>query len=486
VELVANESLRRWLVLALTVTAQFMVILDVAVVVVALPAMKDDLGFSQEGVQWVVTAYSIIFGGALLLGGRLADLLGRRRVFMIGIAVFTVGSVLSGLAWSEAALIGARGIQGFGGALLSPAALSIIITTFAEGRERNRALGIWGAAAAGGGSAGVLLGGLLTEYAGWPWIFYINIPVGIAVLVATPFLLQESRGFLSHRHFDLAGAATVTSGLMLLVYALTYAGEHAWGSASTIGLLVAAGALIAAFVAIEWRSPAPLLPLRLFRLRSLSAANATMVTVGALAFGNFFLITLYLQEVLQYSAIETGVAFIAITLAIGTFSNVGQALTSRIGVRRVLTVGLLMAAASIGLYARMPADGQYFWDVFPALVLGGIGLGLAFVPVTIAALQGVQPVDAGIASGLINTSRQIGGAIGIAAVTTIAATVTAGDLDANPAAQAAALTDGFHASFVVLAGVALVGAAIAGVFLRQPPRLDEQRLDDAVVLEEAA
>ena len=251
-------------------------------------------------------------------------------------------------------------------------------------------------------------------------------------------------------------------------------------------MLAAAGALIAAFIAIEWRSPAPLLPLRLFRVRTLSAANATMVTVGALAFGNFFLITLYLQEVLHYSAIETGVAFIAITLAIGIFSNVGQALTSRIGVRRVLTIGLLMAAASIGLYARMPADGHYFWDVFPALVLGGIGLGLSFVPVTIAALQGVQPADAGIAAGLINTTRQIGGAVGIAAVTTIAATVTAGDLDANPAAHAAALTDGFHTSFVVLAGIALVGAAIAGVFLRPQPRPDEQRLDDVVVLEEAA
>jgi EmrB/QacA subfamily drug resistance transporter len=377
-------------------------------------------------------------------------------------------------------------VQGFGGALLSPAALSIIITTFAEGRERNRALGIWGAAAAGGGSAGVLLGGLLTEYAGWPWIFYVNLPVGLAVLAATPFLLRESRGFLGHRHFDLAGAATVTGGLMLLVYGLVYAGEHAWSDPATIGLLAAAGALIAAFLAIEWRSPAPLLPLRLFRLRSLSAANATMVTVGALAFGNFFLITLYLQEVLRYSAIQTGIAFIAITLAIGTFSNVGQALTSRIGVRRVLTIGLLMAAASIGLYARMPADGHYFWDVFPALILGGIGLGLSFVPVTIAALQGVQPVDAGIASGLINTTRQIGGAVGIAAVTTIAATVTAGDLDANPAARAAALTDGFHTSFVVLAGIALVGAAIAGVFLRPPRPADQERFDDVVVLEEAA
>ena len=481
-ELTVNESLRRWLVLALTVTAQFMVILDVAVVVVALPAIKDDLGFSQEGVQWVVTAYSILFGGTLLLGGRLADLLGRRRVFAIGIAIFTVGSLLSGLAWSETALVGARAIQGFGGALLSPAALSIIITTFAEGRERNRALGIWGAAAAGGGSAGVLLGGVLTEYAGWPWIFYVNLPVGIAALAATPFLLHESRGFLQHRHFDLAGAATVTGGLMLLVYGLIYGGQHPWGSPETIGLLVGAAALLAAFVAIEWRSPAPLLPLRLFRSPSLSAANATMVTIGALAFGNFFLVTLYLQDVLRFSAIETGVAFIAITLSIGTFSNVGQYLATRIGVRRVLSVGLVLASASILLYARMPADGHYFWDVFPALVIGGIGLGLSFVPVTIAALQGVQPVDAGIASGLINTTRQIGGAVGIAAVTTIAATVTAGDT-ALPRTEA--LNDGYQAAFYALAAVALAGAAIAGVFLR-PPRAEEPELVDAVPLQDAA
>jgi EmrB/QacA subfamily drug resistance transporter len=482
VDVTLNESLRRWLVLTLTVTAQFMVILDVAVVVVALPAMKDDLGFSQEGVQWVVTAYSILFAGTLLLGGRLADLLGRRRVFAAGIAVFTIGSLLSGLAWSEAALVGARAVQGFGGALLSPAALSIIITTFAEGRERNRALGIWGAAAAGGGSAGVLLGGVLTSYASWPWIFYVNLPIGIATLVATPFLLRESRGFLQHRHFDLAGAATVTGGLMLLVYGLVYGGEHPWGSAETIGILAAAAVLLSAFVAIEWRSPAPLLPLRLFRLTSLSAANATMITIGALAFGNFFLVTLYLQDVLHFSAIETGVAFIAITLSILVFSNVGQYLATRIGVRRVLSVGLVLASASILLYARMPADGHYFWDVFPALVVGGIGLGLSFVPVTIAALQGVQPVDAGVASGLINTTRQIGGAVGIAAVTTIAATVTAGH-DAAP--RAVALNDGYQAAFYVLAAVALAGAAIAGVFLR-PPRAEEPELIDAVPLQDAA
>ena len=480
----ASDQTRRWLVLALTVTAQFMVILDVAVVIVALPEIKNDLGFSQEGVQWVVTAYSIVFAGTLLLGGRLADLLGRRRIFAAGVAVFAIGSLLSGIAWSEAALVGARALQGFGGALLSPAALAIIITTFSEGRERNRALGIWGGAAAAGGSAGVLLGGLLTSYAGWPWIFYINLPVAIITLAATPLLLAESRGFLTHRHFDVAGAATVTAGLMTLVYGLTYAGEHAWGDAQTIALLASSAVLLAAFFLIEWRSKAPLLPLRLLRSRTLSAANATMIGVGALAFGNFFLVTLYLQDVLGYSAIETGVAFIAITLSIGVFSNIGPVLASRYGVRRVLSSGMALSALGVLLYAQMPAGGQYFWDVFPALIVTGIGLGLTFVPVTIAALQGVSPADAGIASGLINTTRQIGGAVGIAAVTTIAATVAANDTGVT---HAEALTHGFHAAFYALAAIALLGSLTAAAFLgRTRIEAEPDQLDDVVILEEAA
>src|SRR3954469_3916993 len=456
-----------------------MVILDVAVVVVALPEIKNDLGFSQEGVQWVVTAYSILFAGTLLLGGRLADLLGRRRVFAAGVAVFAVGSLLSGIAWSEAALVGARALQGFGGALLSPAALSIIITTFPEGRERNRALGIWGGAAAAGGSAAVLLGGLLTSYAGWPWIFYINLPVAIVTLAATPFLLAESRGFLAHRHFDVAGAATVTAGLMTLVYGLTYAGEHAWGDAQSIALLAGSAVLLAAFFVIESRSKAPLLPLRLLRSRVLSAANATMIGVGALAFGNFFLVTLYLQDVLGYSAIETGVAFIAITLSIGIFSNIGPVLASRYGVRRVLSTGMALSALGVLLYARMPVGGHYFWDVFPALIVTGVGLGLTFVPVTIAALQGAAPPDAGIASGLINTTRQIGGAVGIAAVTTIAATVAANDPSVGPPA---ALTHGFHAAFYVLAAIALLGALTAAAFLGRPrSEAEPEQIDDVVI-----
>ena len=404
--------------------AQFMVIVDVAVVNVALPAIKHDLHFSQESLQWVITAYSILFGGTLLLGGRLADLLGRRRLFMTGVAVFTLGSLLSGLAWSEGALIVTRGLQGLGGALLAPAALSIVVTTFREGHERNIALGVWGAASGLGGAVGVLLGGVLTSYLSWSWIFFVNLPVGVAVLAVTPWLVRESRAVLAHRHFDVAGATSITAGLMVLVYAITRASQHGWSNGVTLGLLAAAAALIATFVGIEARSPAPLLPLRIFRLRTLSAANAAMLTIGATAFAQLFLLTLYLQQVLRYSAIKTGVAFIAITVTIVVFSNVGQALTTRRGPRAVLSAGLLLSAAGGVLYAQMPAGGHYFWDVFPGLILSGIGLALSFVPVTIASLTGVQPADAGVASGLINTSRQIGGSIGLAAVTTIAATAT--------------------------------------------------------------
>ena len=329
---IAPESeRRRWLVLAVTVAAQFMVIVDVAVVNVALPAIKNDLHFSQDSLQWVITAYSILFGGMLLLGGRLADLLGRRRLFMTGVAVFTLGSLLSGLAWSEGALIVTRGLQGLGGALLAPAALSIVVTTFREGRERNIALGVWGAASGVGGAVGVLLGGVLTSYLSWSWIFFVNLPVGAAILAVTPWLVRESRAVHAQRYFDVAGAISITAGLMVLVYAITRTSAHGWSDGVTLGLLATAAALIAAFVGIEARSPAPLLPLRIFRLRTLSAANVAMLMVGATAFSQFFLITLYLQEVLRYSAIETGVAFIAITVTIIGFSNVAQGLTTRLG-----------------------------------------------------------------------------------------------------------------------------------------------------------
>ena len=470
-----NER-RKWLVLAVTVAAQFMVIVDVSVVNVALPAIKHDLHFSQDNLQWVITAYAIVFGGTLLLGGRLADLLGRRRLFMAGVAVFTVGSLLSGLAWSAGALIVTRALQGLGGALLAPAALSIIVTTFREGRDRNRALGVMGAASGSGGAVGVLLGGILTSDLSWSWIFFVNLPVGVAVLAVSPRLLSESRAELSHRHFDVAGAVSITAGMMVLVYAITRASQHGWGNGLTVGLLAAAAALIVAFVAIEARSPAPLLPLRIFRARTLSAANATSAMVGAAAFGQFFLLALYLQQVLGYSAVKTGVAFIAITVTIVLLSNLAQSLTTRLGARPVLSAGLLLTAAGGALYAQMPAGGHYFWDVFPGLLVSGVGLAFTFVPVMIAGLTGVQPADAGVASGLLNTSRQIGGAIGLAAVTTIASTAAGHYADSHAvlASSGPALTHGFQAAFYALIGVALVGAAIAAVFIEPKPKAIRQ------------
>src|SRR5436189_4620424 len=331
---------RRWIALAVLVTAQFRVVLAVAIVNVALPTIKDDLHFSQESLQWVITAYSILFGGVLLLGGRAADLLGRRRLFMAGLALFTVSSLLDGLAWSEASLIAFRALQGLGAAMLAPAALSILMTTFREGRERNLALGIWGAASGSGGAAGVLLGGALTSALSWSWIFFINVPVGALVLGLTPWLLRESRADLRHRNFDFAGAATITGGLMLLVYAMTRATQHGWVTAETIGLLAAAVALVGGFFAVELRSKAPLLPLRIFRNRTLTASNVSGLLMGGAIFAQFFLLTLYMQEVLGYSAIETGVAYIGLTLAIIVFSTVAQALATRIGIRRVLPAGL--------------------------------------------------------------------------------------------------------------------------------------------------
>src|SRR5436305_97409 len=407
-----------------------MVILDVAIVNVALPSIKSDLNFSQTNLQWVISAYAIMFGGVLLLGGRLADLLGRRRLFVAGLGLFAVSSLLCGLAWSESSLIAFRALQGLGGALLAPAALSLLMTTFAEGRERNLALGIYGAASGSGAAAGVLLGGVLTSYFGWSWIFFVNVPVGLAAIALAPILLRESRAdHLAHRHFDLAGATSVTAGLMLLVYGLTRATSDGWSSPVTVGLLSGAAALVAAFVAIESRSRSPLLPLRIFRLRALSAANATMALVGAVTFSEFFVLTLYVQDVLHYSAVQSGVAFSAFALSVVVASNLAQTVVARFGIRTTLTGGLALATISLGLLTRLPVDGHYFWDLFPAFVLGGAGLGFSFVPVTIAALTGVERVDAGVASGLVNTSRQIGGAIGLAAISTIAASAASSEYE---------------------------------------------------------
>jgi EmrB/QacA subfamily drug resistance transporter len=459
---------RRWLILSVLVLAQFMVVLDVAIVNVALPTIKNDLHFSEGGLQWVITAYAILFGGVLLLGGRMADLLGRRRVFMAGMAIFTVFSLLDGLAWSSSSLIAFRGLQGLGAALLAPAALSILTTTFREGRDRNVALGIWGAASGSGGAAGVLLGGALTSALSWSWIFFINVPVGVLVLAISPVLLKESRADLDHRHFDTAGAASITGGLMLLVYALTHASQHGWATTETIGLLVASAALVIAFVVIETRSPAPLLPLRIFRLRTLTASNLTALLMGAAIFSQFFLLTLYMQQVLHYSALKTGVAYVALTLAIIAFSAVSQALVTRVGIRLVLPVGMALSAAGLVLYAQLPVHGAYFSDLFPAFILSGIGLAFAFVPMSIGALTGVRADDAGVASGLLNTNQQIGGAIGVAIATTIATTYTSQYLHGHPGLSpldGAALTHGFQIAFYVLAALAALAAVISAIMI---------------------
>jgi EmrB/QacA subfamily drug resistance transporter len=478
---------RRWIGLAVIVTAQFMVVLDVAIVNVALPTIKTDLHFSQESLQWVVTAYSILFGGVLLLGGRMSDLLGRRRLFMTGLALFTAASLLNGLAWSEGSLIAFRSLQGLGAALLSPAALSILTTTFAEGRDRNLALGIYGAASGSGAAAGVLLGGVITSYLGWSWIFFVNVPVGLAAIALAPVLLRESRAdHLAHRHFDLAGAASVTSGLMLLVYALTRATTDGWSSPVTVGLLSASAALIVAFVWIESRSRSPLLPLRIFRLRALSAANGAMAIVGAVTFSEFFVLTLYVQDVLHYSAVKSGVAFSAFAVMVVISSNIAQAVVGRVGARATLLGGLALATVSVALLTQIPADGHYFWDLFPAFVLGGAGMGFSFVPITIASLTGVERADAGVASGLVNTSRQIGGAIGLAAVSTIAASATSSYVHANgfSTVTAQATVHGFQVSFYVLGALLLVGIGVVAAFLR--PAGEHSVENEAPQLQEAA
>jgi EmrB/QacA subfamily drug resistance transporter len=483
------DSRKRWFALALIVAAQFMVVLDVAIVNVALPSIKTDLNFSQENLQWVVTSYAILFGGFLLLGGRLADLLGRRRLFIAGVIIFTVSSLLDGLAWSEGSLIAFRSLQGLGAALLSPAALSILTTMFAEGRERNVALGIWGAASGSGAAAGVLLGGALTSAFNWSWIFFINVPAGVIVLALTPVLLRESRANLDHRQFDVAGAVSITGGLMVLVYALTRATQHGWATAETIGLLAASAALIVGFVVIELRSKAPLLPMRIFRLRTLTASNVSGLLLSGALFSQFFLLTLYMQQVLHYSALQTGVAYVALTLSVIVFSGVAQAAATRFGIRTVLPAGMTLAAGALILYAQLPVHGHYFWDLLPAFLLSGLGLAFAFVPMSIGALTGVRGNEAGVASGLINTSQQIGGAIGVAVATTIATTFTTRYVDSHVGVSAlsgAALTHGFQITFYVLAIIAVLGAVAAAVLTESHSAIPEVEPVEGEPLLEAA
>ena len=454
---------RRWKALALLCGAFFMVILDSAIVVVALPSIQTDLGFSAEDLQWVLTVYALTFGGLLLLGGRAADLLGRRRVFIVGLALFTAASLLCGLAWAPGALIAARAIQGVGAAIMTPTALSIVTTTFPEGVERNKALGIWGSLGGIGGTAGWLIGGPLTDIS-WEWIFYINLPIGLVALVLAPRLLNESRAPEGRRTYDPWGALTATGALTMLVYAVVDAPNAGWRDAQTIGLLAGSAVLLVAFALIEARTQAPLLPLRILRSRTLVGANVTMVMFSTLAFGMPFLLTLYAQQVLGYSPVKFGLTSIVFPIGAAAGAIVGQGLVMKAGFRVVAATGLTLLGLGTLYLTQVSVGGSYFGDIFPGLLLSGIGVGLTFVTLSIAALAGVDEREAGLAAGLNNTVFQIGAAVGVAVVSTVAVARTDDVVGSNRSADPLlALTEGFQSGFlacIVLAGIGLAAALL--------------------------
>jgi EmrB/QacA subfamily drug resistance transporter len=456
---------RKWYALALLSAVQFMVVLDIAIVNVALPSIQVDLGFSDESLQWVVSAYALVFGGFLLLGGRAADVLGRRRIFLAGLVAFTLASLLAGLAWSETSLIVARALQGLGAAIISPAALSILSTTFHEGRERNIALGVWGAVGGFGAAAGVLLGGILTDLLSWEWIFYVNVPVGLAALALTPLLLDESRD-AGVKSFDVPGAVLVTAGLSSLVYAITQAGQEGWLATETVAFFVASVAMLVGFVLWELRHSEPLMRFGLLRTKTVAGANVAGFILGTAIFAMFLMLTLYMQQVLGYSAMKTGVAYLAVAGTAIIWSAVAAQLVTRVGVKPALVVGMAAITGGLVWFTQVSVDGSYVVDLLPGFLLIGVGLGFSFVPISIAALAGVRDSEAGLASGLINTSQQIGGALGIAALSTIA-TSTTSDAIASGTAQAVALVDGFTAAFLAGTAIAAVGIVAALVLVRR-------------------
>jgi EmrB/QacA subfamily drug resistance transporter len=408
----------RWKALAVVCVAFFMTVLDVSIVNVALPSIGKGLHFAQDDLQWVITAYAITFGGFLMLGGRAADLFGRRKIFVVGVVVFTIASFFCGLAWSEGVLIASRAVQGLGAAIISPAALAIIMTTFDEGAERNKALGIWGAIGGGGAAVGVLAGGVLTKYLGWEWIFFVNVPVGAIALSLTPRFVRESRAERQSSP-DVLGAVTVTSGLALLVYAVSTAPRHHWGSATTLLLLAAAAALLAAFLVIESRAKDPLMPFHIFRIRTVAGANISALLLGASLFANFFLLTLYVQEVLGWSALKTGLTFIATAGSAVLWAGVAQALVTRFGAKPIMVIGFVGMLVGMLWYTTIPVDGSYWSDLLPGYLIIGFAIPFAFIPVSIAALAGIEHHEAGLASGIFNTAQQIGGAIGVAVVSSV-------------------------------------------------------------------
>ena len=470
---------RRWLALALLALAQFVVVLDASIVNIALPSIGAELQIEPDKLDWVVNSYVLVFGGFLLLGGRMADLLGRRLVFMAGLILFGIASLVGGFATSEATLIAARAVQGLGGALLSPAALSIITTTFKEGSDRNKALGVWGAVAGGGGAAGVLLGGVLTDSLGWEWVFFVNTPITLAAAAITPALIRESRAEDQRRHFDAVGAIAVTAGLSLLVYAMVEARDNGWGSGTTLGLLAGAAALLAFFVVWELRSPAPLVPFGIFRRRNLTAANVVSILLAASLFSMFFFVSLYMQRVLEYSPLKAGVSYLPLAVTIILSAGIASQLVTRLGFKRVLIAGLLCTAAGLFLFSGIDPDGTFAGDVLPASLLAALGLGFSFVPVTIASQTGVGGGDAGLASGLINTSQQIGGALGLAVLSTIAASRTDDVLASGQANPAVALTEGFQSAFTAGALFAIGGAMLALVLVRERGALEAKPVTEA-------
>jgi EmrB/QacA subfamily drug resistance transporter len=455
---------RRWKALAVVCAAFFMTILDVSIVNVALPTIGTKLHFSPDNLQWVITAYAITYGGFLLLAGRLADLFGRRRVFVIGLVVFTIASLFCGLAWSEPVLITFRAIQGFGAAVITPSALSIVMTTFDEGAERNKALGIWGALGGGGAAVGVLAGGVLTRYAGWEWIFYINVPVGALALALTPRFVRESRAERETSQ-DYAGAITVTAGLALLVYAVSKAPDHGWSSGWTLSRLAVAVVLLALFVVVESRTRDPLVPFRIFRIHTVAGANFSGLLLGGIIYANFFLLTLYVQKVLHYSALKAGYTFAVTAGSAILWAGVAQNLTTRFGVKPVLAIGFFTMTAANVFYAQIPYHGSFATALLPGYLIMGFAIPFAFIPISIAALAGVSYDEAGLASGLINTAQQIGGAVGIAVASSVSISRFNHLIPTHPFAQA--YTSGTSLAFWVLVGLSVVAFVASLTLIRR-------------------
>jgi EmrB/QacA subfamily drug resistance transporter len=461
-----------WLVLVVVGIAQFMVILDNTIVNVALPSIQRGLHFSPASLQWIVNAYTLAFGGFLMLGGRAADLVGRRRLFLIGIVLFSAASLMNGLAGSAGILVAGRAVQGLGGALVTPAALSVLTTTFAEGRERTAALGVWSAIAVGGGAVGLLLGGVLTSLLSWQWIFFVNVPVGVVAIALALRFVPESRSENARGGVDIAGAVSVTGGLVILVYALVNAQTAGWISVETLGLAAIAVALLAGFVILESRLRHPLIRLGIFRMRSITGANASMLLIAGGLFAMFFFASIYVQEVLGYSALRAGLAFLPVTLGIIAGAGLSNLLIRRVGVRAVGISGMSIAAVGLVVLSRIPVHGTYLGDLLPGLMIMAFGMGLTFVPITLIATTNVAPEDAGLASGLLNTAQQLGGAIGLAVLSTLAANTTANTLSAlghvpTPAQGMGALVSGFHVAFLVGAFLMLSAAVILGATVRR-------------------